>query len=171
MAGSSCYQVHHIFCIFCILCSWPNSWKLAVRFCWMAKTIMEIPFKQYDPQQKIMDSVRFCCVIPSPSSPISFCQVGSFWMEKPVGSNSSNDAACPDAEDAVPAQFVQLRTLRTDHQLFAPWPWNSRTDEMKTGWFYMIGWLVVTGTMDWIMTFPSYWEESSKLTNSYVSEG
>ena len=59
------------------------SWKLAVRFCWMAKKIMEIPFKQYDPQQKIMDSVRFCCMIPSPSSPISF-KLAPFGWKSPL---------------------------------------------------------------------------------------
>jgi hypothetical protein len=84
MAGSSCYQVHHIFCIFCILCSWPNSWKLAVRFCWMAKKSWKSHSNSMIPNKKswiLLDSA----VWSHPhQAPFLFVKLAPFGWKSPL---------------------------------------------------------------------------------------
>ena len=70
----------------------------------------------------------------TPSNPISFCsQVGFFGcLEKNHPNPPASGMPSRSYEDPVPAQFVQLRALRTDHQFFVPWPWPGQIYELMS---------------------------------------
>ena len=89
---------------FLILCSWPNASKITVRFSKMAKLKWNPIQPHQTPFPFAVKLALFGCLEKNhPNPPAS-------------GMPSRSD------EDPVPAQFVQLRTLRTDHQFFVPWP-------------------------------------------------